>query len=76
MLLGATAEAIQRAIRACSDLPVHRVESMEEAVRTAAAAAREGDVVTLSPASASFDMYRNFEERGDHFRRLVEALDE
>ncbi|HIW74486.1 MAG TPA: UDP-N-acetylmuramoyl-L-alanine--D-glutamate ligase [Firmicutes bacterium] len=76
VLLGATAEAIQRAIRACSDLPVHRVESMEEAVRTAAAAAREGDVVTLSPASASFDMYRNFEERGDHFRRLVEALDE
>ena len=49
---------------------------MEEAVQVAASLAREGDVVTLSPASASFDMYKNFEERGNHFRRLVEALDE
>ena len=38
--------------------------------------AKEGDIVTLSPASASFDLYRNFEERGDHFKRLVQELPE
>ena len=37
-------------------------------------AAQPGDIVTLSPASASFDLYRNFEERGDHFKRLVQSL--
>ena len=35
---------------------------------------KEGDIVTMSPASASFDLYRNFEERGRHFKALVEAL--
>ncbi len=44
---------------------------MEEAVARAAAAARRGDTVLLAPACASFDAYRNFEERGEHFRRLV-----
>ena len=76
VLLGATADAIERSIRACSDLPVLRVETMEEAVASAASLAEEGDVVFLSPASASFDRYKNFEERGDHFNRLVAALDE
>ena len=47
---------------------------MEEAVRAADGLAKDGDVVFLSPASASFDMYRNFEERGDHFKSLVAAL--
>ncbi len=76
VLLGATADAIERAIRVCSALPIRRVETMEEAVETAASLAEEGDVVVLSPASASFDRYKNFEERGDHFNRLVAALDE
>ena len=43
-------------------------------VSQAAAAAGPGDVVLLSPASASFDLYRNFEERGEHFKSLVNAL--
>ena len=44
------------------------------AVRSAAAAAKPGEVVILSPACASYDQFRDFEERGDEFRRLVEDL--
>ena len=51
-------------------------EYMEEAVKVAAEVAGEGDIVFMSPASASFDMYKNFEERGNHFRDLVLALSE
>ena len=48
--------------------------NFEQAVRTAAAGAHSGDVVILSPASASFDQFRNFAERGEAFRRIVNAL--
>ncbi|MBR3289588.1 MAG: UDP-N-acetylmuramoyl-L-alanine--D-glutamate ligase [Clostridia bacterium] len=74
ILLGATAPAIETAIRANSDLPITRVSTMEEAVQTADRLAGDGDIVFLSPASASFDMYKNFEERGEHFKRLVAEL--
>jgi UDP-N-acetylmuramoylalanine--D-glutamate ligase len=47
---------------------------LEHALAHAASVADEGDVVLLSPACASFDQYENFEERGDRFRELVEAL--
>ncbi len=47
---------------------------LETAVRSAAAKAEPGDVVLLSPACASYDQFSNFEERGEAFRRLVEAL--
>jgi len=50
---------------------VYRVDAMGEAVETAAASAREGDTILLSPACASFDEFRNFEERGDRFREAV-----
>jgi UDP-N-acetylmuramoylalanine--D-glutamate ligase len=53
-------------VRACGDL--------ETAVRLAARRAVAGDVVLLAPACASFDQYRDFEERGDHFRELVGGL--
>ena len=76
ILLGATAPAIEIAIRNCSDLPITRVSGMEEAVKVAAEIAVDGDIVFMSPASASFDMYKNFEERGNHFRDLVLALSE
>ena len=76
ILLGATAPAIETAIREYSDLPITRVSGMEEAVKVAAEIAGEGDIVFMSPASASFDMYKNFEERGNHFRDLVLALPE
>ncbi len=75
ILLGATAPAIETVLkRDAANVPITRVASMEEAVSTADAIAKAEDFVFLSPASASFDMYRNFEERGEHFRRLVEEL--
>lgn len=74
VLMGATADAIEQVLRAHAKMPIVRVTDMEGAVREARRLAKEGDIVFLSPASASFDLYRNFEERGDHFRRLVNAL--
>jgi UDP-N-acetylmuramoylalanine--D-glutamate ligase len=48
---------------------------MEDAIRTARGLAPPGGVVLLSPACASFDMFDDFEHRGEVFRRLVERLD-
>ena len=76
ILLGATAPAIETAIRDNSDLPITRVANMQEAVAAADRLAGDGDIVFLSPASASFDMYKNFEERGEHFKSLVADLPE
>lgn len=76
ILLGATADAIEKAIRANSDLPIVRVNTMEAAVEAADNLSKAGDIVFMSPASASFDMYPNFEARGNHFKELVNALPE
>jgi len=53
---------------------VEMASDMEDAVRRCRAMASEGDVVLLSPACASFDMYKNFEERGEHFRKIVKTI--
>lgn len=76
ILMGATAPAIETVIRNHSDMPIYRVSGMEEAVKTAAEISGDGDIVFMSPASASFDMYKNFEVRGNHFRDLVKGLPE
>ena len=55
-------------------VPVEQCETLDRAVSAAAAKAEAGDTVLLSPACASFDQYRDFEARGDHFRELVERL--
>jgi UDP-N-acetylmuramoylalanine--D-glutamate ligase len=52
-----------------------RAETMDRAVEVAAAEASRGDLVLLSPACASFDQYRDFEQRGEHFTSLVRALE-
>ncbi len=76
ILMGATADAIETAICRCATLPIYRVSNMEEAVSIADKIAEQGDIVFMSPASASFDMYPNFEVRGNHFKELVAALPE
>ena len=49
-------------------------KNMDECVQKAAEIAAPGDTVLLSPACASWDMYQNFEQRGDHFKMCVERL--
>lgn len=79
ILLGATASLIEKAVKNCHDyqlnkLLIIRVESMEQAVNAAREIAVSGDIVSLSPASASFDMYENFEERGKHYKKIINEL--
>jgi UDP-N-acetylmuramoylalanine--D-glutamate ligase len=72
-LVGAASDELAAALDAAGRLYV-RADDLPTAVARAAADARPGDVVLLSPATASYDQFANFEERGDTFRRLVEAL--
>ena len=79
ILTGATADKIEAAVRADegfaeSGLVILRAKDMEEAVHLADQTAKEGDIVSLSPACASFDCYPNFEARGRHYKQLVNAL--
>ena len=71
-LIGEAAPRSAEAL-AAAGIPLHDCGDLERAVAAARAAARPGDVVLLSPAVASYDQYRSFEERGDHFRRLAEG---
>jgi len=57
-------------------VPISRAQTMDDAVRQAHAAALAGETVLLSPACASFDMYRNYAERGDDFRAVFHNLAE
>jgi len=61
-------------LRSPSPVEVYRCQMLDEAVELAARLAQPDDVVLLSPGGTSFDAYRDFEERGEHFRRLVKAL--
>ncbi len=81
ILLGKTGPKIEKAVTEYpgydpQKLQIVRVKTLEEAVEQAKRLAVPGDIVMLSPASASFDLYRNFEERGQHFKQLVMALSE
>jgi len=73
-LIGEDAPKLAAAFKAAS-IPVTRCPSLEGAVDAARRLAIPGDVVLLSPACASFDMFENFEHRGDVFKKLVERLD-
>jgi UDP-N-acetylmuramoylalanine--D-glutamate ligase len=69
VLIGRDAEVIARALGDAA--PLQRAGSLEEAVDRPRALARPGDIVLLSPACSSFDMFRDYVERGERFRRLV-----
>jgi len=56
------------------NVPLERGTTFEDVVARARRAAKPGDAVLLSPACSSYDMFKNYEERGATFRRLVEAL--
>ncbi|HQD39949.1 MAG: UDP-N-acetylmuramoyl-L-alanine--D-glutamate ligase [Firmicutes bacterium] len=75
--IGTTAEKIERAIaQVPGEKPkVQRCENMQDAVLKAAAAAKTGELVLLSPACASYDMFPNFQVRGQVFKELVEGLE-
>ncbi len=55
-------------------VPLERGTTFEDVVARARRAARSGDAVLLSPACSSYDMFKNYEERGATFRRLAEAM--
>ena len=80
ILMGHTADKIEATVTGApgyrpGNPELHRVGSMQEAVAKARALAARGDIVTLSPACASFDQYQNFELRGKHFKQLVQELE-
>lgn len=76
VLLGESAGEIERAVRAAGGTGIFRSRELKEAVLLARQAARPGDVVLLSPACASWDMFKNYEQRGDLFKQAVLELKE
>ncbi|MFP4457220.1 MAG: UDP-N-acetylmuramoyl-L-alanine--D-glutamate ligase [Clostridia bacterium] len=78
VLLGQTADKIQKSvekyIKKDSTLSIQRVENLTQAIYNAKEVAKKGDVVLLSPACASFDMFKNFEQRGDIFKEIVNNI--
>lgn len=74
ILIGADADLLHRAVRDAGFESVTRAGSMQEAVEAARALAQPGDVVVLTPACASFDMFNSFEHRGQVFKDIVYGL--
>lgn len=79
ILLGATAPKIEAALTGCPEYSegnpaIYRVANLEQAVRLAHQLARRGDIVSLSPACASFDQFPNYETRGECFKTYVNEL--
>ena len=73
VLIGRDADAIARVLGACG-VPLKRADTMPDAVETAYRAARPGEAVLLSPACASYDMFRSYVHRGEVFVEAVRAL--
>jgi UDP-N-acetylmuramoylalanine--D-glutamate ligase len=80
VLFGEAAPVLEEAVidvlggKGETDLPIFRSSDLAQAVRTARRISEAGDIVLLSPAFTSFDTYRDFAERGDHFKALVRDL--
>lgn len=79
ILLGATAPKIEKVVKAelkkqNKKLEIHKCTDLRETVEIAKSLAVKGDIILLSPASASFDMFKNFAERGDLFKKYVNEI--
>ncbi len=74
ILIGETADEIAEAAMKQNFQGIVYAEDLKKAVKIAKETARSGDVVLLSPACASFDMFENFEDRGDQFKKIVKNL--
>lgn len=78
ILLGQTADKIygcvKKHMKNNSNLSIESVENLSQAIYNAKEVAEKGDIILLSPACASFDMFKNFEQRGDMFRDIVNKL--
>jgi UDP-N-acetylmuramoylalanine--D-glutamate ligase len=74
IVYGETAEKLYETARNLNFKEVKKVKGLDEAVKAAHLNAKAGDSVLLSPACASWDMYKNFEERGNHFKSIVSNL--
>lgn len=79
ILLGQTSDKIYNEVTQLlksenKELDIFRVNTLEEAINKANEVSKKGDIVLFSPASASFDMFKNFEERGNKFKDLVNKL--
>lgn len=81
VLIGQTAPKIENALMDeidktgnGKDIIILRCNTLKEAVKKAYEYAKSGDIITMSPASASFDMFKNFEERGKQFKDIVNSL--
>ena len=72
ILVGVAKEKMAKSWEAVK--PVHRAETLEEAVKMATKLAKEKDTVLLSPACASFDMFKDYEDRGKQFKQIVNNL--
>ncbi len=80
ILLGQTADKIEKVVKNSSKYTegnpeIVKVDNMAQAVNLAREIAKNGDIVALSPACASFGLYKNFDERGKHFKSLVSLLE-
>ena len=81
ILLGQTANKIYSAVTyelkftaTEKELSIYKVNTLQEAAEKAKEVSKKGDVILFSPASASFDMFKNFEERGNKFKQIVNKL--
>ncbi|MBF0383039.1 MAG: UDP-N-acetylmuramoyl-L-alanine--D-glutamate ligase, partial [Magnetococcales bacterium] len=72
ILIGEAANDMARSLSGCSN--IEQASTMEKAVLKAQQLAKPGQIVLLSPACTSFDMFKNFEDRGDIFRKAVNEL--
>ncbi len=79
VLCGFTADKIEAAVKAAPNydeksLPIYKISDFSAAVGKAREIAKSGDIVILSPACASFDLFKNFEERGNTFKEIVNSF--